>query len=96
MWGGPKFNAKYWFVYVLRDLHQPSRFKIGLSTDPEQRAKQEDRRLYGKMDGLPPFIEIMAVWHFSTFLAARITLSSQLLACSETKITRKSISDITG
>ena len=33
MWGGPKSNSKYSFVYVLRDLNHPNRFKIGMSDD---------------------------------------------------------------
>lgn len=70
MWGHPKSNSKYWFVYVLRDRTHLNRFKIGMSNDPDQRAKQEDWRLYGKISDLPPFIEVMADWHFVTFLAA--------------------------
>lgn len=70
MWGGAKSNSKYSFVYVLRDLHHSNRFKIGMSDNPDQRAKQEDWRLYGKKDGLPAFIEVMADWSFLTALAA--------------------------
>jgi hypothetical protein len=70
MWGGPKSNTKYSFLYVLRDLSCPNRFKIGMSDDPDKRAKQEDWRLYGKKDGLPALIEVMADWHFLTPLAA--------------------------
>jgi len=70
MWGGPKSNCKYSFVYVLRDLNHPNRFKIGMSDDPDQRAKQEDWRLYGKQGRLPTFMEVMADWNFLTPLAA--------------------------
>jgi hypothetical protein len=52
MWGGPKSNSRYSFVYVLRDLNHPNRFRTGMSDDPDQRAKQEDWRLYGKKGGL--------------------------------------------
>lgn len=70
MWGGPKSNSKYSFVYVLRDLQHPDRFKIGMSDDPDQRAKKEDWRLYGKKAGLPAIIEVMADWEFLTPHAA--------------------------
>ena|ERR1700730_2796849 len=70
MWGGPKSNSKYSFVYVLRDVNHPNRFKVGMSDAPDQRAKQEDWRLYGKKGGLPAFIEVMADWNFRTPLAA--------------------------
>jgi len=70
MWGGARSNSKYSFVYVLRDLNYPDRFKIGMSDDPDQRAKQEDWRLYGKKEGLPAFVEVMADWNFRTPLAA--------------------------
>src|SRR5258708_22578699 len=70
MWGGPKSNSKYSFVYVCRDLNHPNRFKIGMSDDPDQRAKQEDWRLYGKMGGLPASIEVTADWNFLTPLGA--------------------------
>ena len=70
MWGGPKSNSQYSFVYILRDLHHPNRFKIGMGDDPDRRAKQEDYRLYGKKVGLPAVIEVIADWHFPTPRAA--------------------------
>jgi hypothetical protein len=48
MWGAPKAEAKYTFLYTLRDLHQPNRFKVGISENPDARAKREDWRLHGK------------------------------------------------
>jgi hypothetical protein len=70
MWGGPKSNSKYSFLYVFRDRNYPNRYKIGMSDDPDKRAKQEDWRLYGKKDGFPAFIEVTADWNFLTPLAA--------------------------
>jgi predicted GIY-YIG superfamily endonuclease len=70
MWGRPKSNSKYSFVYILRDLYHPNRFKIGMSDDPDRRAKQEDYRLYRKKDGLPAAIEVIADWDFLTARAA--------------------------
>lgn len=71
MWGGPKSKSKYSCVYVLRDLNHRNRFKIGMSDDPDQRAKQEDWRLYGRRGGLPASIEVTtSVWNFVTPHAA--------------------------
>lgn len=67
MWGSPKSNCKYSFVYVLRDLNHRNRFKIGMSGDnPDRRAKHEDWRIYGKRGGLPASLEVISVWHFLT------------------------------
>jgi hypothetical protein len=70
MWGEPKSNSKFSFVYILRDRNHPDRFNIGMSDDPDRRAKQEDWRLYGKKGDLPAFIEVLADWSFLTPLAA--------------------------
>jgi hypothetical protein len=70
MWPSPKQKSKYTFVYILRDLNYPHRFKIGMSDEPDRRARQEDWRLYGKKAGLSAFIEAIADWHFGTPQAA--------------------------
>src|SRR4051812_10699588 len=85
MWGPPKSKSKYSFVYVLRNLYQPNRFKIGMGDDPDLRAKQEDYRLYGKKAGLPAAIEVIADWHFVTPRAAHYVEQSiiDLLRCRQ-------------
>ncbi|MHC2415542.1 hypothetical protein ACVJGC_008133 [Bradyrhizobium diazoefficiens] len=86
MWGSPKANSKYSFVYVLRDRNHRNRFKIGMSgDDPVGRAKHEDWRIYGKKDGLPASIEVVSVWSFLTPDAAYYVEQSiiQLLRCKD-------------
>lgn len=71
MWPRRGTPSEYYFVYVLYDFSRKDRFKIGFSSDPEQRAKDEDRRIHGKFGNGPSLIQVKQFWQFRSENAAR-------------------------
>lgn len=68
MWE-PRIRHQYYFTYIMHEMYV-SRFKIGFSSDPNERVKKEDRKLHGKLRGGPRLVELYQCWQFQTYPSA--------------------------
>jgi hypothetical protein len=65
MWGKFNHSSQFHWTYILRDRLNPGRFKIGYTNQaPEDRALQEDYRIYKAIGELPRAIEVCKFWPF--------------------------------